>query len=293
MATSESTTQPIICCIGENVAGLPTQFMLERAFEALRMPWQALSVEINSEKFSLICEACLAMGFQGLRFYGALESLANQIGKGQLSSFVGSATSALRAVDQWQTWDNRGPAWLQTLGFEDSSATMPSIWIHGSDTISKSVCAAILNLDTKDSATWVWTGAPNELTSVEQPAIQTALANGRIVLSDQPINFERLQSLLNIGSTGASEATDPVALAVILPDATLSNQFADAFSNWNIRLTLPHDLKVPASISGLVDRRISQADIAVAGEAYDFFRWTKSRADLGLLRDAYDEYCDF
>jgi hypothetical protein len=219
--------------------------------------------------------------------------LASQIGKSQLNSFVGCATSALRTNDQWQVWDHRGPAWLQSLNDKASPANNPSIWIHVSDNISRSICAAILGLDTQDTVRWVWTGAPNELKSIEVPAIQTSLADGRIVLADQPINFQQIQTLLSIKSKDVTEASDPMALAVILPEDSLPNQFADAMASWNIRLTVPNDLRVPASMAELVDRRISQSDIAVAGEAYDFFRWTNLRADLGLLRDAYDEYCDF
>jgi hypothetical protein len=295
MVTSESTTQPIICCIGEDVAGRPTQFVLERAFDAERMHWQALSVEVRIEKFALICEAMLAMGFRGLRFYDKLEREAGQhlTKPGSLERFVGNVTSALNVCDGWQVWDHRGPAWLSTLT-QGSPRTEPTaIWINGDELQPRSLFAALM-LQPAESKRWVWTEAPAELNSLEHPRVRSAIADGRILFADSLPVAERLQELLGCSAIDSSDSDAPRAqLALVTSAASLPSSITEIVSHWSVQLTVPGKLKLPSSWAELVIHRISEADIAIAAEAYDFSRWTNRTTDIGILRDAYDEYCDF
>jgi hypothetical protein len=300
MVTSESTTQPIICCIGEDVAGRPTQFVLERAFDAERMHWQALSVEVRVEKLSLICEAMLAMGFRGLRFYDKLEREAGQhlTKPGSLERFVGNVTSALNVSDDWQVWDHRGPAWLNTLTLNTLTQGSPrfeptAIWINGDELPPRSLFAALM-LQPAESKRWVWTEAPSELNSLEHPRVRSAIADGRILFAESLPIAERLQELLGCSPIDSSDSDAPRAqLALITSADSLPSSIAEIVPHWSVQLAVPDKLKLPTSLAELVIHRISEADIAIAAEAYDFFRWTNRTTDIGILRDAYDEYCDF
>jgi len=60
-----------------------------------------------------------------------------------------------------------------------------------------------------------------------------------------------------------------------------------------VELIASATVKFPESLAHLSIQRIQSAELAVAGEAYDFQRWTNRRLDVSLLQDAYDEYCDF
>ena len=43
---SDDSLQAIVCCMGQPVAGNPTQFMIERAFAAAGLDWRYLTLEV-------------------------------------------------------------------------------------------------------------------------------------------------------------------------------------------------------------------------------------------------------
>ncbi len=61
----DSPTQPIVCCIGQPVAGNPTQFMMERAFAAAGMDWRYLTLEVPPDQLGQAVLGVRAMGFLG------------------------------------------------------------------------------------------------------------------------------------------------------------------------------------------------------------------------------------
>jgi hypothetical protein len=207
---------------------------------------------------------------------------------------VGSATTALNIGDSWQVWDNRGPAWLSLLSQGDQLTEVTSIWLHGDALQTRSLFAALLAQ--ADSHRWVWTNAPDELNSLDHPRAQAAIADGSILFAGTMPATDRLHDLLDcsaIESSDGKKSTAQLRLALVTSADSLPGIIAECLSPWSVQLVALSRLKVPSSVAELVANRYSEADLAVAGEAYDFFRWTNRAADLGLLRDAYDEYCDF
>jgi shikimate dehydrogenase len=59
----DSPTQPIVCCIGQPVAGNPTQFMMERAFVAAGLDWRYLTLEVPPDKLVHAMLGVRALGF--------------------------------------------------------------------------------------------------------------------------------------------------------------------------------------------------------------------------------------
>ena len=64
----DSPIQQIVCCMGQPVAGNPTQFMMERAFAAAGLDWRYLTLEVPPEKLADAVKGLRAMGFQGGNF---------------------------------------------------------------------------------------------------------------------------------------------------------------------------------------------------------------------------------
>lgn len=67
MSNSDSL-QKIVCCMGQPVAGNPTQFMIERAFAAAGLDWRYLTLEVPPENLEDAIRGVRAMGFQGGNF---------------------------------------------------------------------------------------------------------------------------------------------------------------------------------------------------------------------------------
>ncbi|MEX0820338.1 MAG: shikimate dehydrogenase [Pirellulaceae bacterium] len=64
MSNSDSL-QEIVSCMGQPVAGNPTQFMIERAFVAAGLDWRYLTLEVAPESLEDAIRGLRAMGFQG------------------------------------------------------------------------------------------------------------------------------------------------------------------------------------------------------------------------------------
>ncbi len=64
----DSPLQQIVCCMGQPVAGNPTQFMMQRAFAAARLEWVYLTLEVAPVDLQDAVRGLRAMGFRGANF---------------------------------------------------------------------------------------------------------------------------------------------------------------------------------------------------------------------------------
>jgi shikimate dehydrogenase len=62
---SSSLLQPICVCLGQPVAGNPTQYMMERAFAHHHLDWRYLTCEVSPEHLGDAIRGMRAMGFRG------------------------------------------------------------------------------------------------------------------------------------------------------------------------------------------------------------------------------------
>src|SRR5688572_12785383 len=62
---SSNSLQQVVCCLGQPVAGNPTQYMLEKAFAAAGLDWEYLTCEVPPEKLADAIKGVRALGFKG------------------------------------------------------------------------------------------------------------------------------------------------------------------------------------------------------------------------------------
>lgn len=65
---AESDLQEIVCCMGQPVAGNPTQFMMEKAFVAAGLDWRYLTLEVAPDNLADAVRGIRALGFRGANF---------------------------------------------------------------------------------------------------------------------------------------------------------------------------------------------------------------------------------
>ena len=65
---ADSALQELVCCMGQPVAGNPTQFMMEKAFAAAGLDWRYLTLEVPPENLADAMRGLRAMGFRGANF---------------------------------------------------------------------------------------------------------------------------------------------------------------------------------------------------------------------------------
>lgn len=66
--SSPQALQEIVCCLGQPVAGNPTQYMMEKAFAAAGLDWRYLTLEVPAEKLADAVRGLRALGFRGANF---------------------------------------------------------------------------------------------------------------------------------------------------------------------------------------------------------------------------------
>lgn len=67
-STEPQALQEIVCCLGQPVAGNPTQYMMEKAFAAAGLDWRYLTLEVPAEKLADAVRGLRALGFRGANF---------------------------------------------------------------------------------------------------------------------------------------------------------------------------------------------------------------------------------
>lgn len=114
---SNSHLQSIVCCMGQPVAGNPTQFMMEKAFEAAGLDWRYLTLEVPPEKLADGLRGMRAMGFAGGNFtiphkVAVIEHLDEL---SQAAELMGAVNCINRVDDRFIGENTDGKGFVQSL----------------------------------------------------------------------------------------------------------------------------------------------------------------------------------
>jgi hypothetical protein len=94
--------------MGQPVAGNPTQFMMERAFEAAGLDWRYLTLEVAPEHLAAAVQGMKAMGFRGGNF-----TIPHKIAVIPYLDGLSSAAELIGAVNCVHL-EERGSCWART-----------------------------------------------------------------------------------------------------------------------------------------------------------------------------------
>lgn len=284
--------QPIMCCLGERVAGKPTQFLWERAIAANELDWRAITIELAAHDLPVALAGMKVMRFMGLRFFPSLQpDAARQLApEGGLLQFIGSVTSAAWGSESWQAWHHWGGAilaWAAPL--VDAGTTV--CWLHGDSTRSRSLWAALLENTARATGagptaacpqTVMWSEPPPELPPQRKKAGDLEL----VMLDSLEQGIAHLRA---------------IATSSQLPSLLLVGEQFPNMDECNLSSVAAHCLVASSEVGCRQAKQWSHPSLRIlpeieqilACEAYDFERWTSHRVAIPVLRDAYDEYTGF
>jgi len=275
----DSKTQPILCCVGDAVAGRPTQFLMERAFAARNCDWRVITVEVRQENFQTALDGMRAMRFKALRFFPEFQLLAASSLLEPSAEPFHAVTSAMRQGDSWDCWDNQGFGLLDLIA-SASPASNVLMWLHGKSRLTYSLASAMRASEY----------SPGRLLWSDSSLATAAEA------SDSELTLEDVAQALRDSLTAESTFTHLIVIGESLAEQLpLLSQLSAATETKLMLATnqmLTRQQTIEAWNGGAVSI-VSEADQLVAAEAYDYRRWTGQPADMEMLRDAYDEYADF
>ncbi len=285
------TTQPILCCVGQSVAGCPTQFLMERALASAEVDWRVITVEVAADKLGSAMAGMLAMKFMAVRFFPSLQSPAlEQIAtENELLRFIGGVTSAAWTPAGWQVWHHWGLA-IVTWGGEQVELPHTVCWLHGDSVRTRSTLVALHQLakeGTNLPSAILWTDPPQSLSTE-----LTRIEMGERVLPVQLVANCDAAFIRRILVPLAMEQQSPSVLLIgdDLPQFALET-FPE-ISHWLVvggtsAIHSAEQARVPQLLV------LNETEQLVTCEAYDFHRWTGVRINSHLLQDAHDEYWIF
>ncbi len=113
----DSALQTLVSCMGQPVAGNPTQFMMERCFHAAGLDWRYLTLEVPAENLADAMKGMRSMGFQGGNFtiphkVAVIEHLDDL---SEAARLMGAVNCVNRVGDQLVGENTDGKGFVQSL----------------------------------------------------------------------------------------------------------------------------------------------------------------------------------
>jgi shikimate dehydrogenase len=276
-----SALQEIVCCLGQPVAGNPTQFMMERAFAAAGLDWRYLTLEVSPQQLGDAVRGIKALGFKGANFTipHKVAVLPLLDGLSEAAELMGAVNCANRVENRLVGENTDGKGFLQSLR-EIANPQDKRVVVLGAGGAARAI-AVELGLAGAAAITIV-----NRSEQRGQALVE--LLNGRVKV---PATFARLAGdysidpdthiFINATSIGLGDrqARVPVDVKTLLPELIVADVIFNPAQTRLLREAADHGCQTLDGLGMLVN----QAVIA-------FQIWSGRQADAHLMREALEEY---
>ena len=279
----ESPLQEIVCCMGQPVAGNPTQFMMERAFAAAGLDWQYLTLEVSAGNLGDAVRGMRAMGFRGANFLvphkGTVLPYLDELT--EAAQLVGAVNCVHRQETRLIGMNTEGPSFLQALRAVTDPAGKNYV-ILGAGEVARALAVEVGRAGAAE-ITIVNRTAERGQALVELLKERVKVAAKLVHLSGDYSVEESTHIVINATPIG-QEDDEPV---VPLDEATLRPQMVVADVVFNPPLT--HLLRMAAARGcTTLDGVAMLVNQAIIG----FRTWTGVEPDATTMREALEEYLE-
>ncbi len=280
---SSASLQEIVCCIGQPVAGNPTQYMMEKAFVAAGLDWRYLTLEVPPEKLADAVCGLRALGFKGANFTiphkVAVIPLLDELSPA--AEMMGAVNCVNRVGDKLVGENTDGKGFVQSLR-EFGELTGKRVVVLGAGGAARAI-AVELGLS-----------GVGEITIVNRSAIRgeelAALLRERVKISSQFVHWEgdyaipaEADIVVNATSIGLgdSAARVPIDVESLRPELIVADVIFNPPQTWLLRTAADHGCRTLDGLGMLVNQ-------AVIG----FRIWTGIEPDAAVMREALEEFLE-
>ena len=278
-----NSLQEVVCCLGQPVAGNPTQYMMEKAFAAAGLDWRYLTCEVPPEKLGDAMRGIRALGFKGANFtiphkvavIEYLDSLSPAAG------VMGAVNCMNRVGGQLIGENTDGKGFYQSLREVCDPAGL-SVVILGAGGAARAIAVEL-----------ALAGA-SEIAIVNRGADRgQALAS---LLTDKTSSMARFiqlagnfsipaEAAIFINATsiglGDADARVPIAIESLRPDLIVADVVFDPPQTWLVRTAADRGCRTVDGLGMLVNQAVISFEI-----------WTGRRPDANVMRDALEEFLE-
>jgi shikimate dehydrogenase len=275
--------QPIVCCLGQPVAGNPTQYMMEKAFAAAGLDWRYLTLEVPPDNLADAMRGVRALGFKGANFtiphkIAVLQYLDELSPAAEL---MGAVNCVNRVGEKLIGENTDGKGFVESLR-ELGDPAGKRIVVLGAGGAARAI-AVELALAGVGPITIVNRSAARgeELAAVLRDRVKAqadlvALASEYEIPPDADV-------LINATSIGLSDASArvPIAAGSLRPELVVADVVFNPPETWLLRAATDRGCRTLDGLGMLVNQA-----------AINFTIWTGRQPDRTVMRDALEEFLE-
>lgn len=275
--------QEVVCCLGQPVAGNPTQYMMEKAFVAAGLDWRYLTCEVPPEKLGDAMRGIRALGFKGANFtiphkvavIPYLDSLS------PAATLMGAVNCVNRVGDALIGENADGKGFFQSLREVCNPAGL-SIAILGAGGAARAI-AVELALSGAADITIVNRSAERGQVLVDLLNEKTS-AKASLVAPERDYEISPDAAVfINATSIGLGDAAArlPIAVDSLRTDLIVADVIFNPPQTWLIRTATDRGCRTIDGLGMLVNQAVICFEI-----------WTGIAPDAGVMRDALEEFLE-
>lgn len=279
----DSALQEIVCCIGQPVAGNPTQFMMQRALASLGLDWRCLTLEVAPADLVDAVRGIRALGFRGVSLATphkvAAAALLDELSDD--AQLMGAVSCACRQDGRLIGENTEGQAFVEALR-EVVDPGDKRVLVLGAGGVARAIAVELARAGAADirvaNRTTQQGQALVDLLQQQLSATASLLPwDGNLAIPDD-VNL-----LINATSIGLLTATARVPIEPQSLNSTLV--VADAVFNppqtWLLEEAARRGCPTLNGLGMLVNQT-----------AHNFRLWTGQDIDRSILREAVEEYLE-
>ena len=273
--------QEIVCCLGQPVAGNPTQYMMEKAFAAAGLDWRYLTLEVPPTHLQDAVRGIRAMGFRGgnLTIPHKVAVLQHLDGLSPAAELMGAVNCIHREGNRLTGENTDGKGFVESLRPVIDPAGKRIVLV-GAGGAARAI-AVELGLSGVGEIILVNRDASRGQQLVELLSDRVKIAARYEPLAGEyevPADADVLVNATSIG-LGDSEARVPVAAASLRPELVVADVIFNPPETWLIRTAAQRGCKTIDGLGMLVNQAVISFKI-----------WTGVNPDATLMRDALEEF---
>ena len=279
----DSALQEIVCCIGQPVAGNPTQFMMQRVLASAGLDWCYLTLEVAPEDLADAIRGIRAFGFRGVNL-----SIPHKVaviplldGLTELAELMGAVSRVFRE-DRRLIGDNTdGRAFVEALR-ETCDPAEKRILLLGAGGIARAIAVQLGRA--KAAEILVANRTPEHGQAlVDRLHQRLSVAAQYVPWSGQLVVPENVDIVINATSIGVldSEARVPIEPASLHSSLVVADVVFNPPQTWLLEEARRRGCTTLNGLGMLVNQA-----------AIDFAIWTGIVPDKSIMREAVEEYLE-
>jgi shikimate dehydrogenase len=278
-----SSLLEVVCCLGQPVAGNPTQYMMEKAFAAAGLDWRYLTCEVPPDKLGDAMRGLRALGFKGANF-----TIPHKVAVipylDQLSSaaeLMGAVNCMNRVGEKLIGENTDGKGFFQSLRDVCNPAGM-NVVVLGAGGAARAI-AVELALAGVPHLTIVNRSAERGQALVDLLREKTSAKAEYVPLAGQYSISPDAAVFINATSIGLGDeaARVPIEVDSLRPDLIVADVVFNPPQTWLIRTAQDRGCRTLDGLGMLVNQAVISFQI-----------WTGRRPDAGVMREALEEFLE-